>query len=215
VSPSDGGSGVGFLNILISFLSMLISLVELDAAAHMKRQIALDQMKLQGLAVNRLQIRGDELSRRQREPPITTRPQHHEDRKTEQHEAADSHPYSRVEVVSGERLSTEEGRGDGRGGEQLAETGMRATGECLPASVGPSSQLDHGSLLIVQSSPGLPIGKRIAGPGRLMRARIHDRARYSAPETKRSIVTRLPPRSPVFPGFALRNLARDRSRGVE
>ena len=157
MSPSDGGSGVDLLNILISFLSMLISLprshechnpcqhldhqqqrteaedrhqriqlltVEIGTTTHMQRQVALDQVKLQGLAVNRLQIRGD-----------------------------------------------------GRGGEQLAETGMRATGECLPASVGPSSQLDHGSLLILQSSPGLPIGKRIAGRGGLMRARIHDRAR--------------------------------------
>jgi hypothetical protein len=40
--------------------------VELDAATHMQRQITLDQMWLQTLAVCPLKIRGDELSRRQR-----------------------------------------------------------------------------------------------------------------------------------------------------
>jgi hypothetical protein len=72
-------------------------------------------MGLQTLAVCRLEIRGDEILGLQRERPVSTRPQHHKDRKAEQDKATNRHPRGNTDMVPGEGLATKEGRSDRRG----------------------------------------------------------------------------------------------------
>jgi hypothetical protein len=90
--------------------------------------------------------------------PIATGPQDEQDSETEQREASNRDPAGHADVVSEECLAPEKRRGDRCGSNQRAGT---------------RSQLHHGSLLVLQSSLGLPIGKRITCLGRPSGIRTH------------------------------------------
>jgi hypothetical protein len=111
-----------------------------------------------GLTVRRLEVRGDELIRRQRERPVSAWPQHQQDGETEQDKTADCYPACHADAAPCERLATKEGRCDGGSSDQRSSS---------------CPQLHYGPLLILQSPPGLTIGKRIASPSCPSRSRAH------------------------------------------